>query len=73
MVVEKNALSCWPSPSSRFHKPTLQKSLKDDYLKLKSPMKDVTFTELVQKVEIELSKNQKFEILELRPLNGFRK
>ncbi|CAL1153128.1 unnamed protein product, partial [Cladocopium goreaui] len=49
-----------------FHKPTLQKSLKDDYLKLKSPMKDITFTELVQKVEIELSKNQKFEVLELR-------
>lgn len=52
----------------RFAKDKLIDIMKNRYLEVQSPMANCSFMELVRKVEIEMSKNQKFELLLLSTL-----
>ena len=54
----------------RFVKADLINIMKNEYLRLGSAMKDCAFMEIVRKVEIEMSKNQQFELLILSNLGN---
>lgn len=52
----------------RFVKSDLINTMKSEYLRLGSAMQQCSFMDIVRKVEIEMSKNQTFELLTLSNL-----
>lgn len=52
----------------RFVKADLLNVMKNEYIRLGSAMKECSFMDIVRKVEIEMSKNQVFELLTLSNL-----
>lgn len=54
----------------RFNKTALVKDLKDEYLRLNRPLANCSVTDLIQRVEIELSKHASFRVMELSYLDN---
>ena len=52
----------------RFVKEDQANLLKDEYVRLGSVLNNMTVTQLVRRVEVELSKNQTFEVMNLSAL-----